>query len=589
MKQTFLINLGLLIISLVVIGYVYRSIVSKEGFSFGASKVNERIYLKEQDKYTDARLFPQTIKNEIIDTKFLKMNNKKTKLEEVNPSDYLKKRDISKEIEKCDLINRTGNCRELKSNACGYCWLSDKIIAGNEDGPFTDVCDKKHWIKPGQTAALMCEKKKKQELCKTMKDCGDATGEKSICGWCPLTGKGIPKKPLQGGGWVPKYSDDKCNWRENMNVQDIVGTLIEPKDCGRFSQMFPCVGVNMFTGPHSDECLQSQWEKSGCNGNLQERVKDRNDYNNWNSHAYSIVGDNMRESIFKIANNSKDYNKSNSAYKKCYGREVDPCLDRFRPRPVECSKKLYEQTGCTSKGELNPEKQGTWPNAYVGQAWKDGQKGGWSNTTYQNNVISYRGEAQRLNANPKSNFDRAIYTNLLCYGEKPDIPWDKPCWQDFKIMMTSIPSVNVLSASSGNLSFRGANNSFKNLLTVGTRGWWKNEYTWTGNYELTKETYNKAYFPFWNFKSAAKNWWNNNWAHFKRLMLTVPGVRTQSGNIYFNINTAFSNLMSYSRSQPKAESEGIFLLIDREKIVTKTIFNHSNFPYWNFVRVAKSN
>ena len=72
-------------------------------------------------------------------------------------------------------------------------------------------------------------------------------------------------------------------------------------------------------------------------------------------------------------------------------------------------------------------------------------------------------------------------------------------------------------------------------------------------------------------------------------MLTVPGVRTQSGNIYFNINTAFSNLMSYSRSQPKAESEGIFLLIDREKIVTKTIFNHSNFPYWNFVRVAKSN
>ena len=59
--------LGLLIISLVVIGYVYRSIVSKEGFSFGASKVNERIYLKEQDKYTDARLFPQTIKNEIIE------------------------------------------------------------------------------------------------------------------------------------------------------------------------------------------------------------------------------------------------------------------------------------------------------------------------------------------------------------------------------------------------------------------------------------------------------------------------------------------------------------------------------------------
>ena len=74
----------------------------------------------------------------------------------------------------------------------------------------------------------------------------------------------------------------------------------------------------------------------------------------------------------------------------------------------------------------------------------------------------------------------------------------------FKIMMTSIPGVNVLSSSSGNLSFRGANNSFKNLLTVGTRGWWKNEYIWTGNYELTKQTYEKAYFPFWNFKEYSK-------------------------------------------------------------------------------------
>ena len=88
MKQTVLINLGLLIISLVVIGYVYMSVgnTNKEGFSFEASKVRQRKYLKDQDKYTDSRLFPQTIKNETRDTKFLKFNNTKTKLEEVNPS-----------------------------------------------------------------------------------------------------------------------------------------------------------------------------------------------------------------------------------------------------------------------------------------------------------------------------------------------------------------------------------------------------------------------------------------------------------------------------------------------------------------------
>ena len=49
MKQTVLINLGLLIISLVVIGYVYMSVgTNKEGFSFEASKVRQRKYLKDK-------------------------------------------------------------------------------------------------------------------------------------------------------------------------------------------------------------------------------------------------------------------------------------------------------------------------------------------------------------------------------------------------------------------------------------------------------------------------------------------------------------------------------------------------------------
>ena len=46
-----------------------------------------------------------------------------------------------------------------------------------------------------------------------MTDCGDAIGEKSICGWCPLTSKGMPKK-LVNGGRAPKYpEDDKCDWK----------------------------------------------------------------------------------------------------------------------------------------------------------------------------------------------------------------------------------------------------------------------------------------------------------------------------------------------------------------------------------------
>ena len=42
------------------------------------------------------------------------------------------------------------------------------------------------------------------------------------------------------------------------------GSLIEPGDCERFGQMFPCVSKNMNTGPHSDRCLQDLWQNAGC-------------------------------------------------------------------------------------------------------------------------------------------------------------------------------------------------------------------------------------------------------------------------------------------------------------------------------------
>ena len=87
------------------------------------------------------------------------------------------------------------------------------------------------------------------------------------------------------------------------------GDLIDPKDCERFKQMFPCVGPNMLTGPHTDACLQSLWKKSGCTGDLTTRVTDQNDYKNWNSNSYGAAKNNMRESIRKVAQSGTDYTK----------------------------------------------------------------------------------------------------------------------------------------------------------------------------------------------------------------------------------------------------------------------------------------
>ena len=60
----------------------------------------------------------------------------------------------------------------------------------------------------------------------------------------------------------------------------------------------------------------------------------------------------MRVAIFETANYSNDYNKSNSAYRKCYGREVEPCLNRFRPRPVVLYKKIICRNRLYNKGRI---------------------------------------------------------------------------------------------------------------------------------------------------------------------------------------------------------------------------------------------
>ena len=172
---------------------------------------SEKKYLKTQDKYFDNRLFPQVVKGGTDDIKFLKLNKEKTVLQEDVPSSKVKISDISDKIERCRIIDRTKNCANVTESGCGYCWETDKIIYGDANGPKTDVCTKKGWIPPGPQTAYYCQKKKDQELCNTMKDCGDATGERSICAWCPKTATGMPKKTSPDGkGWVPKYSDNVC-------------------------------------------------------------------------------------------------------------------------------------------------------------------------------------------------------------------------------------------------------------------------------------------------------------------------------------------------------------------------------------------
>jgi hypothetical protein len=201
----------------------------------------------------------------------------------------------------------------------------------------------------------------------------------------------------------------------------------------------------------------------------------------------------------------------------------------------------------------------------------------------------YKINAQININNPRTNFDNTINTNMLCYGEMPTIPWDKPCWLDFKIIMTSIDNIST-NSSNGQLSFNNGPSEFKNLLTTSSRGWWKNEHTWVGNKALTEDKYNGKYFPFWNFISTARDYWNKNWRIFRDKLLLVPSVRmSDSSTLYFLNGSPFDNAVKTASSEAEARSKGYFYNKGGKKYLTKDAFMHEKFPYYFFIRIARVN
>lgn len=502
--------------------------------------------------------------------------------------------------------------------------------------------------------------------CDRDEDCGyNSLGQPLKCGH---DGKNVKRIVEADGKTELKPNQGYKDYCYDPNQWPFKGSLIEPKDCAKFNQMFPCVGKNMMTGPHSDACLEDLWRSSGCTGSVFDRATNEQK-KLWNSNGYIAIGNNMN-SIRKVAKTSRDYKKANDANKKCFNTEFSPCLNRFNPRPKECAQKLYNETGCKESGKLNPKNiSGT--NPYVTSNWINQQNGGITKEKYKKNIMNEKNTARVGLLNPQwSNFDKTIDSNMKCFGKIPGIPFDKPCWKDFTLMMKCMKGVKVINIGSDNnsLSFDDATN-FHNLLALGqpNKKYWKNEYTWTSNnrskYLLTLKLYEKTHFPFWNFLNISKNYWKNNWAEFSNKLIKsrfiskeseiveakhytdgkdiwtppnsrmplkkgegdcdknqcapglicaedptqLPGV-SDPGNVmrggidfcYDPLDTFLQrgealkfmqgsnmNYLAGSTSRERAESDGLFIIRDKNLYLTKKAYQTEDFPYWLFLDAAE--
>tara|TARA_B100000900_G_C20590204_1_gene721278 strand:+ start:221 stop:2146 length:1926 start_codon:yes stop_codon:yes gene_type:complete len=586
--------------------------------------------------------FEKPVSGDSSITNSKKINEDKTKLLSVDIGGNMK--DPTKvEKDKCEELNETGECDGLVEGSCGYCMPRDKIMYGGCDIGFTWVSSEKkcirngaklpykeedkrdsrpigdlcnptdkypnptNWIAPNDPRVVnICKKKKEQKVCKTITTCGDDSVT-NICGWCPVTNKGMVKKDKGIDGYHKiKYDDDECNW--DYESYGLNGPLISGSTCDKFGSKFPCVGTQKKDGTHTQECLDSLYKKEVTKKENFQNSNDRkimegmyvvpgcdkttpSDYLK-DSRSYKTILKDMNSNIKLKAKRSDNYKKALNAHKKCYNEsDPDPCDNRFgqfQDLPLECTEKIFEDSGCKQNSLLNPSNN-TFSDIRLD--WKDKISKLQKQFPILSKILSSDSTKIKLSVNEKNQ-----YSSMLNYFKQNDTDSDlnnqifksqfcnlneinvtnKPCWYDFSLMMTSIPGIDVDYTS---IQFENASMKFKSILqksknTSSNKVYSKNYAVFNDKYILFQSTYEKQYFPFWDFIKEYKNYWKKNWKTFVDLLKKHPNVSyTNNEELVFEKGSDFDSLVLKINN-------------NKELKISKSVYlNDTDFPYASFIRI----
>ena len=548
------------------------------------------------------------------------------------------------EKDKCEQLHDTGQCDGLSNSSCGFCLPKDQIMYGGCDLGFTwneiekkcirngaklpyrdldkrntrpigNLCNPTNkypnptnWIAPTDPRVVeKCRKKKEQKLCKTVTTCGDDSVTK-ICGWCPVKNVSMVKQPGSTGDYHNiKYDDDKCDW--DYKFYGLKGPLITGEVCGEFTKKFPCVGTQKKDGTHTKDCLNFLYKK-----NTQERfignqegfvskiiepyvapgceMDIKNNYKK-DSRSYQNILKDMNKNVKMAAKKGGDYDQAVKAHYNCYfGEKPDPCDNRFgnlKDLPLECTEKLFNESGCKRNSMLNPKKnflkdvRTDWKD-YINNLksrfpilnkitakYKSDIRLGVNEKTQYSNLLSY---FKNLDSN--ENLDEQIFKSQFCNLNEVDVG-KKPCWYDFTLFMGSIDSIKVDYLI---IDFNNASDDFKDALKLSSHSssnkvYSKHYAVYDGNYILRKKTYEKKYFPFWNFMELYKKYWKKNWTKFVNILVKHPSVSFNNGALEFQAGSDFDVLVRKLNRNKELE------------ITNSMYLNDPDFPYASFIRIFK--
>lgn len=296
---------------------------------------------------------------------------------------------IGPNILKCRKLT---DCDDLDDNPmCGYCAETKVFSAGNTKGPFADACKPEKW----SIGKAQCKKKKEQEECSKLTNCGDLVGDiANKCAYCPTNGKMMSFEKVNGKN-VPKYGED-C---------DYMGGLITGDKCASFAEDHPCITPNKETGPHNEKCIRKIWKNSGCT-NTKVANTDMSLLTSLKKSYEDLT--NKFNKINKEASTNNNYDKANNFNKECYGddKELDPCEPRFGSND-KCKEKIFLETGCNEK------------------SWQKLKESNNSLLNLSNNQFKNKIEDIHINANTLINLqnkDKVTKSAMLCYGKIPPPP-----------------------------------------------------------------------------------------------------------------------------------------------------------------------
>ena len=327
---------------------------------------------------------------------------------------------------------------------------------------------------------------------------------------------------LKGSRTKLDQSKDYCYDPEFAGMN---GPLVPVGECQKFGQKFPCMGPKMKTGPHSDACLKDLWRKSGCRGDVMERLSSQGSWGTnllkiWNTTGFANVLNSMININNKVR--SKDYKEAKKMTKFCYDKDVDPCEERFvdeskkKKRPRDCLVNTYQQSGCSVAGRLHPDKisqtvkEDARKKNGVKKEWETGTFYRWKPKDYLNKLRDVKQKADKYTTTSNIHtYDEGIKLYENCYGKAPSTtsyPMKKPCWKDFvEIMKRSHKNV-VITKDENKIVYNrdslGVDNNFmkdSNLNRSRLAGKNLTGHDWGDSKTISKSDYSKPFFPFWHF------------------------------------------------------------------------------------------